>query len=191
MDDRKILQWTGRIDTLTQSFRDRFSDLSAEELGRKPNAGTWSIAENIDHLIKVNESYFPMLDQLKEGKYRQPFLSRFAFLVKFMGNMILKSVEPSRRKKIRTFPMWEPVESAVPGDIVNEFVRHQARLKQYVESAAPSLARGVVIASPANQHIVYSLERAFDIIVEHEERHLNQAIGVFDTIYENQYRYDL
>jgi hypothetical protein len=32
-----------------------------------------------------------------------------------------------------------------------------------------------VISSPANRFIVYKIGRAFDIIVAHEERHLNQA----------------
>jgi hypothetical protein len=34
---------------------------------------------------------------------------------------------------------------------------------------------GTIISSPANKNIEYKLETAFDIIVAHEKRHLEQA----------------
>ena len=47
------------------------------------------------------------------------------------------------------------------------------------------LANGVVISSPANKNIVYKLEVAFDIIVSHEQRHLEQAREVLQLIKNN------
>jgi hypothetical protein len=44
-----------------------------------------------------------------------------------------------------------------------------------IEEAKELVAKGTVIASPANKNIVYKLETAFDIIVSHEQRHLEQA----------------
>jgi uncharacterized damage-inducible protein DinB len=96
----QIQQWQQKIDELTGEFKERFADLPADELHRKPNAQTWSIAENMKHLISVNESYFPVLKQLKEGKYKTAFMARFSFFVNFMGKTILKSVAPDRRKKM-------------------------------------------------------------------------------------------
>ncbi|WP_118972735.1 DinB family protein [Taibaiella koreensis] len=187
----QIQQWQQKLDELSREFRERFADLPEDELKRKPNAQTWSIAENMQHLITVNESYFPLLEQLKGGTYKPPFLSRIPFFVKFMGNTLLKSVEPARKNKMRTFPMWEPVAADIHGDIVTDFEKHQSALKQAIAAAAPFLEKDTVIASPVNRNIVYTLEKAFDIIVTHEERHLNQAIEAFEVIYQNQYKYDL
>lgn len=188
---QQIIQWQQKLDELTQEFRERFGDLPADELNRKPNAQTWSIAENIQHLISVNESYFPVVEQLSAGKYKLPFLARFSFFVNFMGNTILKSVSPDRRKKIRTFPMWEPAAADIPGDIVADFGRHQAKLKTVISASEELLQKGTIISSPANRNIVYTLAKAFEIMIAHEERHLNQAIEAFDVIFQNQYKYDL
>lgn len=191
MESQKMQTWFDKIETLTGEFKERFGDLPVDELNRKPNGQTWSIAENMQHLITVNESYFPIVEQLQAGKYKPPFLSRIAFLVKFMGNAFLKGVDPARRNKMKTFPMWEPVEVQMHNDIVADFTRHQSKLKKQISTAAPFLEKGAIISSPANRNIVYTLEKAFDIIVAHEERHLNQAIEAFEVIYQNQYKYDL
>ena len=42
----------------TVSFNDKFGHLGEKELNWKPNARTWSIAQNIDHLMVVNENLF-------------------------------------------------------------------------------------------------------------------------------------
>lgn len=187
----KIQQWHSKIDELTKEFKERFCDMEADELNRKPNAQTWSIAENLQHLITVNKSYFPVIAQVQEGKYKTPFLGKIPFYVNLMGKTILKSVSPETRKKIRTFPMWEPVTANIGSSIVSDFVRHQAELKEKIVSSATFVQKGTVISSPANHNIVYTLEKAFDIMIAHEERHLHQSIEAFEVIYKNQYKYDL
>jgi len=46
-------KWTNQIDTITAEFTKEFGNLSAEQLNWKPNADTWSIAQNMDHLIVI------------------------------------------------------------------------------------------------------------------------------------------
>jgi hypothetical protein len=186
-----IQDWIQRIDAVTQEFKERFADLNADELNRKPDPGSWSIAENLQHLITVNESYFPVFTKLQEGSYKPPFIARISFLVNAMGKMILKSVEPSRQKKLKTFAIWEPVQGGINGDILNRFSRHQAALKDWILKLEGNIGQGSIIASPANQSIVYKLGTAIDIIVTHEQRHLNQSIEAFDIIFENQYDLDV
>lgn len=187
----QIEQWHRKIDWLTGEFKERFSDMQADELNRKPNADTWSIAENVQHLITVNESYFPIIEQMKQGKYKPPFLGKISFFVNFMGKAILKSVSPDNRKKMRTFPMWEPAAANVNGDIVSRFDKHQSALKDLIASSEEFINKGTVISSPANHNIVYTLSKAFEIMITHEERHLNQSVEAFEVIYKNQYKYDL
>lgn len=63
-----ISAWKSEIKNITIDYKDAFGKLSAEELNWKPDFNTWSIAQNIDHVIKINESYFPILRQLiKKG----------------------------------------------------------------------------------------------------------------------------
>jgi len=180
MDTRK---WTARIDASTTEFRKAFGGLSAEQLNWKPNPATWSIAQNIDHLITINSTYFPVLEALHAGTYRVPFTGKLGFLVRFFGKFILQSVLPDRKRKMKTFPIWEPASSELPGDLLQRFEQHQEQLKEAIRGAAGLLDRGAVISSPANTSIVYTLDKAFDIITLHEMRHMEQAREVLELLH--------
>ena len=175
-------QWTNRIEAITAKFQEAFGGLTPEELNWKPNPSTWSIAQNVDHLIVINRTYFPGLASLKSGKVQLPVTARFGFLVAFFGKTVLKAVNPDRKKKMKTFSIWEPAQSEVGADILERFTAHQAELQQEMAAAANLIARGAVISSPANKYIVYKLETAFEIIVQHEERHLAQAKEILEMI---------
>ncbi len=162
-------------DKISQAFQEEFAALNAEQFNWKPAEGIWSIAQNIEHLIVVNETYFPVIAALKAGTYRTPFWGRFGFMVSFFGKTVLNAVQPDRRKKMSTFPIWEPAQSAIGADILERFSKHQQDLKKCMENSADLLHQGAVLSSPANRNIVYKLETAFDIIVAHEQRHLEQA----------------
>lgn len=187
----QIQHWQEEIEEITRKFREEFGTLTAEELNRKPNGSTWSIAENMEHLISVNDSYFPIVEQLKAGNYKVPFLGKSPFFVKFMGNTLLKSVSPDRKKKMKTFPIWEPKEGTADPEILQTFIRHQASLKRLIGEASEFVQKRTVISSPANRNIVYTLERAFEVIIAHEKRHFNQASEVMDAIFTNQYKYEI
>ena len=84
-------------------------------------------------------------------------------------------MQPEQKRKLKTFPIWEPELSAIRSDIVARFEAHQHELKQVIQSSEDLIARHTVISSPANRMIVYKLETAFDIMVAHEKRHFKQA----------------
>ena len=167
--------WITQIDETTSAFQTSFGTLTEKQLNWKPNPETWSIAQNMDHLITINQTYFPILAALKTGEYQSHFLAKIGFLTSFFGKMLLNAVKPTTKKKIKTFPIWEPATSQISGDIVARFAKHQAQLKQEMTAAKVFVDSGTVISSPANKYIVYKLATAFDIIVMHEQRHLEQA----------------
>lgn len=171
----KIAAWEQQINEITQRFVQTFGKLNATQLNHKPNANTWSIAQNIEHLIVINNSYQPIIEQIRQGKYRIPLLGRMGFLQRFFGNFILKSVLPSNRKKIKTFPIWQPTASNISADIVQRFATHQKQLIALIKSCQDLLDKGQAICSPASRTIVYPLATAFEIIVQHELRHFEQA----------------
>ncbi len=149
--------------------------MPAEKLFYKPSPDVWSIAENIEHIIILNESYFPIIKQLQEKKYNPPFHHRFISVRKFFEKMILKGVNPDRKKKMKTFPVWMPLKINAQTDIIGKFVRHKNQLSDLINNSEEFIKNEVVIHSPASRLIVYSLEKAFDIIIKHEERHINQS----------------
>jgi len=167
--------WDSQIDSTTAAFKENFQSLNVEELNWRPVAKTWSIAQNIHHLIVINQTYYPIIQRVRTGTYELPWIGKVNFMVNFFGNFILKSVSPDRKRKMRTFPLWEPSQSKIDGDILNQFDTHQTELKERIHSSVDLLSANTVISSPANKNIVYTLKSAFDIIVTHERRHLEQA----------------
>lgn len=174
----KTEQWKNDIDAITEAFATQFQSHNEAELNWKPQADVWSVAQNIHHLMVINQTYYPVIDRVREGKYTLPAHASWKWLVRFFGNFILKSVLPDRRRKMKTFPLWEPAQSLLSINVLSDFKKHQTELKGYIDSCADLIAAGTVISSPANRSIVYTLEAAFDIIVTHEKRHLQQAIEV-------------
>ena len=171
----KITHWVAELAANTYQFKQHFAGLSSEELNWKPAPQTWSIAQNIDHLITINSTYFPILEDVLADRYPPPWLARIAFIPRMMGNLVYNACLPDRKKKMKTFPIWEPSQSEIDGSIMEQFEQHQAVLSDYIKKSEPALTRGVVIRSPAQSSLIYPLERAFDIIIVHEKRHLEQA----------------
>jgi len=168
-------EYTKRLDELTLRFKNEFGKLSEAEIHWKPDKNTWSVAQNLEHLILINQSYFPMIDKLRNKNYKKPFTAKIGFLVSFFGKAILKSVQPETLKKTSTFSIWKPGENSPAQDITARFVEHQEILKQKILDSEDLLKQNAVISSPANPKIVYKLEVAFKIILAHEERHFQQA----------------
>jgi hypothetical protein len=171
----KADRWSSDLDEITRAFKLEFDTLSGDELNWKPNASTWSIAQIVQHLIVVNETYYPVLEQIRNNTYYTPRFGQIGFVNRFFGKLILSYVQPEQKRKLKTLPIWEPELSAIRSDIINQFEKHQQELKQVIRNSEDLIARNTVISSPANRMLVYKLETAFDIMVAHEKRHFKQA----------------
>ncbi len=182
MVSEKIVQWNKEIVATTELFKDRFQHLEEREMNLKPTSGAWSIAQHIDHLIIINNSYFPILEKMQCEGYRPPVLARISFLHHFFGKMILKSVQPETLKKTRTFPVWEPGTTQVGNDILHRFEVNQQALAAKIEQSRALLESRAILHSPASKYIFYPLETTFDILIVHEKRHFLQAEKLLEDI---------
>jgi hypothetical protein len=172
--------WLDQIDATSKNFRDAFGSLSGDELNWKPTSKTWSVAQNIHHLIVINRTYYPIVKSVRERTYQLPWIGKWKFMVDFFGRVIYKYVSPDRKRRTKTFPAAWPSTSTIAADILNQFENHQAELKTLIQNCNDLLDANTIISSPANKNIVYTLKSAFDIIVAHEQRHLIQAKEVND-----------
>lgn len=176
-DSIKIGYWIERLDEATKQFVASFGKLTPEELNWKPAPNKWSIGQCVDHIIKTNEIYFPLIRDMLTGKYQATFIQKLPFLPDLFGSMLLKSIESSS-KKMGTFPIFEPSTEQISSDIIKDFAQHQEHLKTLIENTQHLDHEKIIISSPANRFVTYSLATALDILVTHEFRHLNQALNV-------------
>lgn len=175
-------KWIDQIDELSIKFNDTFGHLSIEQLNWKPDPDTWSIGQNLDHLVATAESYRPTFEALQSGTYKAPFVSKIGFLVKIMGKTILDGSGPDRTRRIRTFSIWEPSQSDITEEIWSRFDKAQLQLQEWIKQSGDWIEKDIVISSPANRNFVYKLRTAFDIIVAHESRHFEQAKEILDLL---------
>jgi len=174
MNSNKRAEWIVRLDRVTEEVKDSCSSARPEILATRPGPNAWSATEVIAHVMVLNTSYFPLFDALIAGTYLVPWMGRIGVMPRFFGRMILKSVTPGNPRKSKTLRMWQPVRDNQEHGIALKFSEHQEKLKSYLQALEPFLEQDVVIHSPANKNIVYPLNTAIEILVTHEERHLNQ-----------------
>lgn len=168
-----------KIDRNTERFTNTFGSLTADELNWKPDKNTWSIAQNMHHIIILNESYIRKIEELKSGKSHTPFLAKFDFILRFMGDSIGRYGSPDRKERTGTFDLWKPGNEPFDRSILEEFSDHQDRFKQVVRESEGLIETGAVIRSPATSLLFFKLDKALDFIISHEERHFVQTHEVF------------
>lgn len=182
MPQSQIDNWKKDIEQITNDFIAAFGNIDNNTLNTKPNAGTWSIAQVLEHVIKTNESYFAPIKDIYEGKYKVPVFGKIGFLNDLFGSMLLKAVQPEAKMKLKTVPRWEPSVSNISEGIVQRFQQHQKELSRVIEISADLVERKALIASPANANVVYKLGKAFEILIAHEKRHYQQAKNILAAI---------
>lgn len=178
----KVSNVVSRLTEVSQALRETFGTLTIDEINFKPNDAEWSIGQNIDHLIRITESYFPVFDEVLNDNHQVRWFGKFTFTQRVLGNMILQSVQPNRKRKMSTLTIWQPNISDMPETILDDFDESQNKLTEYLEKLSDHYNRRVPIHSPGNDNIIYDLQTAFEIIVNHQWRHLNQAKEVAGLI---------
>lgn len=171
--NQKIFALESALNANTKMFLDEFYQLSVEELNWKPNANTWSVGQIVLHLIAVNDSYLPIIDQI--GNLSLPFSAKIAFVPRMFAKVLLKSVSPKSKKKVKTFSIWKPKKENVEHDILYKFSKRKHDLVLALKNNEKHIENNTLIHSPGNKFIVYGLENAFNIIIDHEKRHFLQA----------------
>jgi hypothetical protein len=164
-----------RIDAVTTAAKDEFCALSATQVNWKPHPESWSIGQCLDHLITVNSSYFPMLEEIAQNKRRPTLWERMPLLPRLFGSVMKNAVSPEAERKYKTFSNFVPTQSAIPPLIVHDFAQHQGELKAMMQSVEGLDRDSIIVTSPASPVVIYSLADCFEILTNHEERHLNQA----------------
>jgi hypothetical protein len=171
-----------QIDLQTQDVLKTFGAISSMERGWRPDPSKWSINQHFEHLIVLNESYYPEFDRIQRGERNPVFTSRLPGLPYLFGRMILSSARPQNPRKMKTFSVWQPSITPSDVDVVLEFEQHHSQLKEKLKELEGSLNRSVIISSPANKWIVYTLDVALEIILTHEQRHIQHAKKLLDLI---------
>lgn len=169
----------GGIEEVKELYYQEFGFLSGEQLNWKPDAKTWSIAQNIDHVLETNKQYFKIIEEVLNDTYLGGFMTKQPFMHKTWARILTNAVDPEKRsKKIKTFNTFEPQQSKISKSILNDFLDNQYKLREHVLNLDYAKYHDKIIASPVSKMFTFSLGTALNVIVLHTKRHYLQAMDV-------------
>lgn len=163
---------------ITDETQAGFGGLTAQQLNWKPGAEQWSVAQCFDHLVTANAAYFPIFEKVLSGEKKNTFWEGLPWLPGFWGKLVIKAVSPESPRKLKAPKIFTPSSSSVDGAIVRRFIDQQNQVISYMKATEGMDLEKIKISSPVTGLITYSLLDAYRIIINHEKRHLLQAIRV-------------
>jgi hypothetical protein len=150
--------------------------LTDAQLNWKPNNESWSIGQCIDHIVIADCLYFPQLEKIAEDKYKINFWEQWSPFSGLFGKMLVSQVGEIPKKKMIAPKVFTPSQSRVDRGIIERFYKHLDSLLEYISRCSQKDLDKIRVTSPVSKFITYSLRNAFLLLVQHEHRHINQAI---------------
>lgn len=165
------------LNSSSQTARKLTDLLSDAALQQRPKKGGWSIAECIQHLTATNHLYIPILASAFKGAPA----GNGPYVMDWRGRLLKWVLEPPYRSKVKTIPSLEPKIEDLRR-VLPDFIDSQ---QQFVDAMAPWQGRAldkVLITSPFNKRLRYSIYSLFNVVAAHQRRHLWQAHRVKEEI---------
>lgn len=166
---------------IEKNIEQNFYYLESEELHYKPNPKSWNIIEVFEHLNLVNGYYLKALDRAWD---KLPDTTDVGFKISWMGNKMVKSMEPKNGKrpfKMKTFQKTDPlvlqekrgnklIDHIVFQDFMNDLKQFKVLLEKHKEKDMQAAKIKSIIP-------ILKLKGgdALAFIIAHMERHLLQA----------------
>ena len=166
------------INLMNEKFSYEFAGFDPDKMDWKPGENIWSINECLDHLIQSNGKYYSIFDSIENGTYKGGKWTNFPLLPRMMGKMVLKAVSPDYKRKTKTFPPFYPLSSHYGKNLTNDLIdENKALIEKFRKCKEENLDK-IIVTSPINSFVTYTLRDCITILVEHEKRHFNQAKNV-------------
>lgn len=170
-----------RLAGCADDVRTLFGDLSEEQFNWKSNPETWSVGQCIDHLVVTNRKEVPILKAALGGQHNKTFWEKLPVLPKLGGDFIVKAVNPENKKKNKAPAAFQPSSSDINTSVIDDYVALSATARELISKSEGMETAKMVVTSPIASFFTYSLAHAFEILVFHDRRHLDQAKRVMDS----------
>jgi len=155
-----------------------FSDISLEQLSWKPAPGSWSIAQCLEHLIIADSAYFPDLKDITEGNFKMGLWEKYSPFTRLCGQLLKNRLQEQVKEKMIAPKKFRPQNSDKNLFIIDNYCKNLDTFLRLISNCKNVDIDKTVITSPTIKIVTYNLRDAFTFLVQHEHRHINQAIRV-------------
>lgn len=172
------LKW--KTEELIEIAEKNFSGLSQEALNQRPAPEKWSIAECLEHLNRYAEYYHDMADRkMKASDHIAKPKFRSGIIGNYFSNIM--QVKNGKLKKMHSPKDKNPIHSEIPEGIVDRFLVHQRVLLKLLDRARTANLSKVRIPITIAPWLKLKLGDTFRFSVNHNERHVQQALNVLGS----------
>jgi len=158
--------------------------LSPEQGVWQPAAGSWSVAECLEHLAVSNRAYIGAMQPAAGRARAEGRVRRGAANPGLLGGLFAKLLEPPARRgfRIKAPPSIVPRRGATLAEAFAAFAAAQEDVRAFLLNNADLDLAGVTFANPFIGGVRFSLATGLNVITVHERRHLWQASRVREAV---------
>jgi hypothetical protein len=166
-----------QLDAAERDARALVAGLAEEQGTWRPQPGSWSITECLDHLTMGNRAY---VRAMQESANRARARGRFRYRpVKpgWIGQLFARMLEPPPTwwSRLKSPPSIRPRTAPPLGETAAEFLASHADLRAFLCAQADLDLTGIPFSNPFVRGIRFSIATGLHVITAHERRHLWQA----------------
>ena len=158
--------------------RELIAELSEAAGTRQPAAGSWSVAECLDHLALSNRVYVAAMQPAAERARRDGRTRRRPARPGLIGGWFVKSLEPPATRRMRAPRKIVPRQSPPLAEAGAAFFASHEQVVEFLRSYADIDLAGVHFPNPFIRGLRFSLATGLHALAAHERRHLWQAWNV-------------
>ena len=171
----EVDEYKQQFERLAEQADALVSPLNEEQFIWRPAAGSWSIAECLDHLNVTARLYLPQLDEGIAEAIRRGLYGEGPFTHDLVGRFLVRTMEPPARINLKAPTSFQPAVQRSRSEIMAAFRAYQVQFIDRLRQASGLDLRRAKVHSPASTWIRMSLNSGFALMAAHERRHLWQA----------------
>jgi hypothetical protein len=157
---------------------DHFSNLSFNQFNWNPSPNSWSIAQCLNHLFISDNSYFSYLQNIIDGNYKMSLWEKYSPFTSMLGKAMVSQLQEEVKRKMKTNRKLVPAKDFKEINFIAEYLANLESFLDYIFKCKMVDLDNTIITSPFIGIITYNLRDAFKFLIQHEHRHINQAIRV-------------
>jgi len=158
-----------------------FSSISETQLNWKQSSQSWSIAQCLQHLMISHLAYFPVLNQIIEGEFKMSFWERNSPFSRFWGREMKERLQEKVKGRLTAPRKIQPKKSEYHIVLLDRYQENLEEFLNLISKCNKVDLDKTIITSPLLSIVTYSLRDAFQFLLQHEHRHINQAIRVKES----------
>lgn len=153
----------------------RMEGLSADQLNWRPDLETWSVLQQVHHMVLANRPYIVLMERLAEaaGPRQRDYRPGF------WGKLMLKMVGPDESISVSVPKPLIPSAMPLDKEILEEFLEIQSRYHKVLEKLNGKDLNGK-LSSPFAKFVRLKLGDVLHMAERHNARHLGKAIRLME-----------